>query len=136
MSKIIRCPEDLFDIDLSGKIIVITGGYGGIGLTTASQLINQKATVIMAGRNSEKGSAVAEKVGCTFMHVDTSDMDSVRIFCSEFISQHQRLDVLMCNAAIMAPGEPDKTAASKRTKEGWEIQMATNYLGHALMVHL
>ena len=77
MSKIIRCPEDLFDIDLSGKIIVITGGYGGIGLTTASQLINQKATVIMAGRNSEKGSAVAEKVGCTFMHVDTSDMDSV-----------------------------------------------------------
>lgn len=136
MSKVIHCPEELFDIDLSGKIIVITGGYGGIGLTTASQLINQKATVIIAGRDSVKGSTVAEKVGGIFMHVDTSDMDSVRVFCSEFISQYKRLDVLMCNAAIMAPGEPDKTAASKRTKEGWEIQMATNYLGHALMVHL
>ena len=82
----------------------------------------------MAGRNSEKGSAVAEKVGGIFMHVDTSDMDSVRIFCSEFISQYQRLDVLMCNAAIMAPGEPDKTAASKRTKEGWECDNCDTFL--------
>ena len=136
MADLIKCPEELFDIDLREKVILITGGYGGIGRETAVQLIRQGATVAIAGRNQTKGEAVASEIGATFLQVDLSDMDSVRQFATQFNGSYDRLDVLLCNAGVMAPPAPDKSPASKRTKEGWEIQMATNYLGHALLIHL
>ncbi|MEC7242419.1 MAG: SDR family NAD(P)-dependent oxidoreductase [Myxococcota bacterium] len=136
MPKTIQCPPELLELDLSGKTVLITGGYGGIGLVIAKQLQSQNAHVILAGRNSEKGQSVADKNGMRFMQVDLSDMDSVRAFGASVNDQVEQIDVLFCNAAVMATPAPDTSPASARTKEGWEIQMATNYLGHALLVHL
>ena len=116
MTDIIKCPEELFQQDLKDKIIVITGGYGGIGLETAIQLKQQGATIIIAGRNQTKGDQVASEVGVTFLHIDLSDMDSVRKFAALFLERYDRLDVLLCNAGVMAPPAPDTTPESKRTK--------------------
>ena len=136
MSKPIKCPKELFEKDLSNQIILITGGYSGLGLFTAKQLISQKANVIIAGRNVQKGQRVASDINATFMQLDLSHVESVKKFASDFNSKFKNLNVLFCNAGVMAPGPPDKTPSSKRTKEGWEIQMATNYLGHALLINL
>ena len=136
MANLITCPKELLQKDLSGKVMLITGGYGGIGRTTAAQLKRQGATVVIAGRNATKGKKVAEDIDVTFMEIDLSDMESVRVFATNFTESFDTLDVLLCNAGIMAPAAPDKSPESSRTKEGWEIQMATNYLGHALLIHL
>ena len=108
MTKPIQCPESLFQRDLSGKTILITGGYGGIGLETAKQLRKQKATVILAGRNAEKGNRVATEIGAQFMQVDFSDMESVKTFAATVNDNCDQIDVLMCNAAIMPAPAHDK----------------------------
>ena len=118
MSTTIQCPEGLLQLDLSGKVVLITGGYSGIGLNTAKQLFSQNARVIVARRDEKKGTLVASETGFEFMAVDLSDVDSVKAFASSLFEEVYRLDVPMCNAAVMAPGAPDAMPASARTKEG------------------
>ena len=98
MSKPIKCPKELFEKDLSNQIILITGGYSGLGLFTAKQLISQKANVIIAGRNIQKGQRVARDINATFMQLDLSHVESVKKFASDFNSKFKNLNVLFCNA--------------------------------------
>ena len=63
---------------MSNQIILITGGYSGLGLFTAKQLISQKANVIIAGRNVQKGQRVASDINATFMQLDLSNVESVK----------------------------------------------------------
>ena len=136
MTKIIKCPKELLKNDLCGKNILITGGYSGIGLFTSKQLISQNATLIIAGKNKKKGNKISKEIGSDFFELDLSNRDSIENFSNEFKRKYKKLDILICNAALMAPPAPGKSQSSKRTKEGWEIQMATNYLGHVLLIHL
>lgn len=104
----IRCDPKLFDKDLQGQVIIVTGANSGCGLETTRQLYKQGATVILACRNEQKAKNAVEDVSAScpdskgklaYLHLDLSDLSSVRAFVKEFTSQFSRLDVLVNNAA-------------------------------------
>ena len=114
-------------IDLSGKQVVITGGASGIGLETARTLAHIGAEVTLAVRNTDAGKQAAADIIATTgnQHVHVAWLDLAdRASIAEFVAGWTRpLDVLINNAGVMAMPE-------QHTPEGWEMQFATNYLGH------
>eukprot|EP00814_Leptocylindrus_danicus_P020493 CAMPEP_0116027658 /NCGR_PEP_ID=MMETSP0321-20121206/14808_1 /TAXON_ID=163516 /ORGANISM="Leptocylindrus danicus var. danicus, Strain B650" /LENGTH=327 /DNA_ID=CAMNT_0003501151 /DNA_START=468 /DNA_END=1451 /DNA_ORIENTATION=+ len=126
----LRCDPKLFEKDLSSQIIIVTGANSGIGLETSSRLVKQKATVILACRNVEKGEAAAKEVGGVFLApMDLASLQSVRDFVKTFLEKYDRLDVLVNNAGIMA-------CPYGKTKDGFETQIGCNHLGHFLLQQL
>lgn len=128
-----------------GRTIIITGGNGlrlndmsGIGYEDARALAGAGATVIIASRNAQRGAAAIDQIrqvhpdaNIRFETLDLTDLASVEAFADRVRSSHQSVDTLINNAAIMAP--PQRAV----TINGFERQLATNYLGHfALTAHL
>jgi NAD(P)-dependent dehydrogenase (short-subunit alcohol dehydrogenase family) len=115
------------EVDLSARRIVVTGGASGIGIETARALAGAGADVTLAVRDTEAGDRIAleiaESEGNANIHVrylDLADRASVAEFAEEW---HGPLHVLVNNAGVMASPE-------EHTSEGWELQFATNHLGH------
>ncbi len=114
--------------------MIVTGGSSGIGVETARALVGAGADVTLAVRNVEAGSeAAADIVDSTSMEnirvarLDLADRASIAAFVAAWEGP---LDVLINNAGVMAMPE-------EHTAEGWEMQFATNHLGHfALSVGL
>lgn len=69
----------------------------------------------------------APSVKVTFLHMDLADLDTIAIAADMFLAENKRLDILIANAGIMAMGP-------ETSKIGFEIQFATNFLGHALLI--
>ena len=110
-------------IDLTGKIIIITGGYAGIGLETTKTLTEAGATVIVPARDIEKAKKNLEGVkNIEIEKLELADPDSINHFAGKFISSGRKLDVLINNAGIM-------WVPLRRDSRGIESQLATNYLG-------
>lgn len=126
--------EIISGLNLSGRRAIVTGGASGIGIETARALASAGAEVTIAVRDPEAGGrTVAEIVNSTgnsmvdFAPLDLADRASVQEFVA---SWYGPLHILVNNAGIMASPE-------RRTQEGWEMQFATNHLGHfALTVGL
>mmetsp|Transcript_6004 Transcript_6004/g.6896 ORF Transcript_6004/g.6896 Transcript_6004/m.6896 type:complete len:301 (+) Transcript_6004:210-1112(+) len=117
--------------DLSGKTVVVTGGNTGLGFKSCLEFARNNAEVILACRNKEKGDAAVARIkaeipDCSVrcMTLDLSDLSSVNDFGKRFCAEYEKLDILMNNAGIV------NLATLQRTKEGREMQMATNHLGH------
>lgn len=123
--------EVVSGLDLTGRLAVITGGYSGIGLETARALSKAGARIVVPARNPDKARAALEGLsGVTIEHLDLSDLASVKAFAGGRLEAGTPIDLLICNAGIMATPE-------RRTAEGWEMQFATNHLGHfALFMHV
>ena len=115
-------------IDFSGKHVVITGGASGIGVETARAFASIGADVTLAVRNTAAALPVIADLiastGNTAIHVAPLDLADRRTIAAFVASWVGSLDVLVNNAGIMAL--PDL----QRTREGWEMQFATNYIGH------
>lgn len=114
-------------IDLSDKRVIVTGAASGIGIETVRALAQTGAIVTLAVRNTDAGAQVAVDITATTgnqnIHVaplDLSDRHSITNFITAW---DKPLHILVNNAGVMAMPE-------QRTPEGWEIQLATNYLGH------
>jgi NAD(P)-dependent dehydrogenase (short-subunit alcohol dehydrogenase family) len=114
-------------LDLAGQRVIITGGASGIGVQTATSLARTGAEVTLAVRDVKAGEQVAGQVidATGNKHIlvaplDLADQTSVRSFVSGWEGP---LHVLINNAGVMA-------APLMRTPEGWEMQFATNHLGH------
>jgi NAD(P)-dependent dehydrogenase (short-subunit alcohol dehydrogenase family) len=114
-------------VDLSGRRVIVTGASSGIGVETARAMALTGAQVTLAVRNVVLGSKVAGDIAATTgnrnvraARLDLSDLDSVRAFAGAWEGP---LHVLVCNAGVMA-------LPLQRTAEGWEMQFATNHLGH------
>lgn len=107
--------------DQTGRTIVVTGADSGIGFETAKRLAGAGAHVVLACRNREKADDAASRIpGSTeVLLLDTSSLDAVRAFAE---AAPDRIDVLINNAGVMA-------ASETRTVDGFELQLATNYLG-------
>lgn len=120
--------EVLQGVDLHGKRAVVTGGASGIGIDTARVLAAAGAEVTIAVRNLEAGSKVAADLNFTGGHqrvrvglLDLADQASIKAFVASWTGP---LHMLINNGGVMAI--PNLTL----TKEGWEMQLATNYIGH------
>ncbi|KAK9239521.1 hypothetical protein V1525DRAFT_339265 [Lipomyces kononenkoae] len=121
--------------DLSGKVIFITGGTSGLGAASVLELAKHNpARIYFSGRNATNAQAIINKVHeegsptkVSFVNCDLGSLSSVKEAAESFIANESRLDILMCNAGIMAtpPG---------LTSDGYEIQFGTNHLGHALLI--
>jgi NAD(P)-dependent dehydrogenase (short-subunit alcohol dehydrogenase family) len=120
----LRCDPKLFEKDLTGQIIIVTGANSGCGLETSRQLSKQGATVVMACRNKERGEAAAKDVDGVFIGtMDLGSLESVKDFVKLFQEKYDRLDVLVNNAGIMA-------CPYSKTKDDFEIQLGCNHLAH------
>ena len=117
-------------VDLTGKRAIVTGGSSGIGVETARALASAGAEVVLAVRSLEAGLAVAAGLGgtVTARSLDLADQRSVASFVAGWDGP---LEILVNNAGIMA------LPLLERNRDGWELQFATNHLGHfALAVGL
>ncbi|MFL5842864.1 MAG: SDR family NAD(P)-dependent oxidoreductase [Thermoleophilaceae bacterium] len=115
--------EVIDGIDLTGKRAIVTGASSGIGIETARALAGAGAEVTLAVRNVDAGRRVADDIeGPTRVaRLDLADQDSVAEFTAGWDGP---LDMLVNNAGVMAIPELE------RTPQGWEMQFATNHLGH------
>jgi NAD(P)-dependent dehydrogenase (short-subunit alcohol dehydrogenase family) len=118
----------IYGIDLTGKRAIVTGGSSGIGIETARALAGAGADVTLAVRDTAAGDRIAaeisDRTGNPEVHVrplDLADQASVADFAANWSG---KLDLLINNAGVMAL--PDL----QLTPEGWELQFATNHLGH------
>lgn len=111
-------------IDLSGRIAIVTGGYSGIGVETVRALANAGANVIVPTRNQAKASKALAGIGNTRIEpMDLADPSSIDAFVSRIEATGQPLHMLINSAGIMA-------TPFERDARGYEIQFATNHLGH------
>ena len=115
--------------DLNGKSAVVTGAASGIGVETARALAMAGAAVTLGVRNRAAGEAAAADINTstgrnttTVGPLDLSDLASVRAFAEEWGTAP--LHLLINNAGVMALQELTLTS------DGWELQFATNHLGH------
>ena len=114
-------------IDLTGKCAIVTGGASGIGVETARALASVGANVVLAVRDEAAGARVATDISATTgnPNVSVSPLDlAARESVTAFVSRwNGPLHILVNNAGVMA-------SPLMRTAEGWEMQFATNHLGH------
>lgn len=116
--------EALGEAHLTGKLALVTGGYAGIGLAAVRALCAAGANVVVPARNIDKASAALRDLASTEVHaLDLADPASIDAFAGAFLASDRTLDVLICNAGIMA-------TPLAHDARGYESQFATNHLGH------
>lgn len=123
--------------DQHGRVAVVTGANGGLGLESTRALAGAGAHVVMAARDQAKAEAARADVLGThpqasleIVSLDLGSLASVREAADAVLEAHDRVDVLMLNAGVMAMPEG-------RTVDGFETQLGVNVLGHwALLSHL
>ena len=121
---------------MRGKVVLITGATSGIGKATALELADMGATVVIIGRDQEKGKRVMEEIASAtgnqaldFIKCDLASLDEVKKASSEFRSRYQRLDVLIDNAGGV-------NGQRKVTIDGYEYTFGVNHLAHFLLTDL
>jgi NAD(P)-dependent dehydrogenase (short-subunit alcohol dehydrogenase family) len=119
--------------DLSGRVVVVTGGNSGIGWYSADALAEHGARVVLACRDLVRAERAVAKIAArhdaevSAAGLDLSSMSSVRAFADDWAGP---LDLLINNAGVMAP--PKRAA----TADGYELQFGTNHLGHFVLTGL
>ena len=123
--------------DQTGRLAVVTGANSGIGLEAARALALAGSDVVLATRNAEKGEAAARDIGSVAPDVevtrealDLSSLESVTAFADRRRRADRPIDLLINNAGIMAVPRREVTA------DGFELQLATNFLGHFALTGL
>lgn len=124
-------------MNLSGKIVIVTGSNTGIGYETALALYKKGAKVYIACRNEEKALRAIERMKAdggigqlVYEQLDLASLRSVKAFAENIIKAEPSLDLLINNAGIMIPPQ-------SKTEDGFEIQFGVNFVGHfALTGHL
>jgi 2-deoxy-D-gluconate 3-dehydrogenase len=94
--------------DLSGKVAIVTGGNGGIGLGMARGLAAAGAKVVVAGRNAQKSAAAAKEIGGIAIETDVLQEKSCKALIAKTVSRLGRLDILVNNAGINIRKQPEE----------------------------
>lgn len=121
---------------MKNRIAVVTGANSGLGLETSLKLAKLEYKVIMACRNIEKAEEAKIKLlqqeptaDLGILPLDLSSLESVRKFVSDYKSLYKNVDLLINNAGVMY-------TPYIKTEDGFETQIAVNYLGHFLLTAL
>jgi len=120
----------------AGRVAVVTGANGGLGLETARALAASGAEVVMAARNQDKAAKAVEEIragvpdaSLTIVELDLGSLASVRRAADEILAAHDTIDLLVNNAGVMAIPE-------RRTADGFEMQLGVDHLGHFALTAL
>lgn len=117
-------------VDLTGRLAVVTGGYAGIGLATVAALTGAGADVLVPARRPDDARAALSAAGIERVDVaalDLGDQASVATWADGVLAAGRPVDIVINNAGVMATPET-------RVGPGWELQLATNHLGHFALV--
>ncbi|KAI5116380.1 hypothetical protein M0805_003534 [Coniferiporia weirii] len=133
-------PKPKFGIDdipdLTGRVIIVTGGYAGVGKETVLALLRKNAKVYIAARSHAKAEAankeLKEQTGreALFLELDLASLKSVKRAAEEFQSKESQLHVLFNNGGVMIP------PIEQLTQDGHDLQFGTNCLGHFYFTQL
>src|SRR3954463_12544204 len=122
--------------DQGGRLAIVTGANSGLGEVTARELARAGARVVLACRNLDKGEGARRAIETAvpgaqleLAELDLASLESVRAFAERFRGAHERLDLLVNNAGVMA-------TPRRRTADGFELQFGTNHLGHFALTGL
>lgn len=112
-------------VDLTGRYVVVTGGYSGIGTETVRALAGAGARVIVGARREAQAREVLDSFegDIAILPLDLADPKSIDSFADSVAERTASVDILVNNAAIMA-------SPLARDARGYEMQFATNHLGH------
>jgi NAD(P)-dependent dehydrogenase (short-subunit alcohol dehydrogenase family) len=117
--------------ELTGRTVLVTGATSGIGLATAQDLVGRGAHVLLGVRDVDKGERVRASLGgrgtTSVVQLDVADLDQVAAAAKTVLDSTATLSALVCNAGLMA-------GPHRLSPQGFELQMATNHLGHAALV--
>ncbi len=114
--------------DLTGRVAIVTGGNGGIGLGMARGLADAGATVVLSGRNVAKGEAAAKSLGAAFIAADVTKKADCEALVAGTVAKCGRLDILINNAGIAIRKFPQEY-----TEAEWHRVMDTNMTSAFLM---
>ena len=123
--------------DQSGRVAVVTGANGGLGLAIATALAGRGAHVVMAARDQAKAATARDRLlaahpgaSVEVVELDLGSLASVERAGRQIVAAHPAVDLLVNNAGVMAMPQ-------RRTADGFESQLGINHLGHwALTAHL
>ncbi|KAI8624507.1 NAD(P)-binding protein [Xylariaceae sp. FL1651] len=118
---------------LKGKVILITGGTAGAGKASVEALARHEPEhIYFTGRNTGAAESLITELTAeypelrlTFLRMDLSSLQDVKAAAARFA--HDRLDILICNAGVL-------DVPPSLTVDGFQIVMATNHLGHAMLI--
>lgn len=122
---------------LEGKVILVTGANAGLGKQCVLEFARHRPKQIwLASRSVAKAQAALEEIKAEVpeasiqpLELDLASFTSIKNAVQTFVSQSDRLDILMCNAGVMA-------ISAGLTADGYENQFGTNHVGHALLAKL
>jgi NAD(P)-dependent dehydrogenase (short-subunit alcohol dehydrogenase family) len=121
---------------LTGRVAVVTGATSGLGFETSRVLAQKGAHVVLAVRNPDKGEGSAKAIRASVpgaslevLLLDLADLAAIRAFVQTYLASHNRLDILLNNAGVMA-------LPYRKTVDGFEMQFGTNHLGHFALTGL
>ncbi|KAI0809191.1 NAD-P-binding protein [Irpex lacteus] len=116
--------------DLTGKVVIVTGGNTGIGKETVKALLTKNAKVYIATRSKEKSLSAIEELRketgneALFLPLDLADLKSVKASAEEFLKKEKKLHILFNNAGVMEPPVEQLTA------QGFDLTFGVNAIGH------
>jgi len=120
---------------LSGKTVLITGSTDGLGLLISEHLAIQDATVLMHGRNNEKGKLLVDGLydqtkneKLTYYNGDFASLMEVKSLSEKILNEQQHIDILINNVGI-GSGKNEREIS----RDGIELRFAVNYLSHVLL---
>ena len=118
---------------LKDKIFIVTGASAGVGKELARLLYSLHGTVYLAARSKERANAAISWIQSSppdtkgrleYLYLELADLESIKPAAEGFLRKEKRLDILFNNAGVMVPPQGSKT------KQGYELQLGTNCLGH------
>lgn len=123
------------------RVFIVTGGYSGIGFNLAKILYHAGGRVYIAGRSESKGQQAIKDIKSSmtepeptarleFLQLVLDDLATIKASVDSFMSRESRLDVLFNNAGVSLP------VAGSKSKQGYELQLATNCIGPMLFTQL
>ncbi len=122
---------------LTGQVALVTGSTDGLGRHVAQELAAMGATVIIHGRNEQRGAEVVSEIeaaggSATFYRADFASLSDVESLAAAVLENHDRLDLLINNAGIWSRAGDDTRYTSN---DGHELTFAVNYLSGFLLTH-
>lgn len=123
--------------DLTGRVAVVTGANGGLGLAIAEAFTGAGAHTVIAARNLTKAESARTQLRAAnpaasveIVELDLGSLASVEAAAGRISVRHDRVDILVNNAGLMA-------LPHQLTADGFEMQFGVNHLGHwAFTAHL